>query len=106
QARPAIAAEWHPTRNDLAPHLVAVTSRQVAWWRCSACGYEWKTRVGSRTGRDAGSGCPECARRSRHAPPPGASLLDTHPHIAAEWDPLNTMSPDAVSPGSSITVVW
>ena len=54
---PAIAAQWHPTKNgDLTPKLVSKGSEHRAWWICDY-GHEWETFVYGRIGR----GCPECA---------------------------------------------
>lgn len=53
-------------RPDLAAELVdeslgmtlAWKSQKRVWWRCSECGHEWRSTVGSRT--SLGSGCPSC----------------------------------------------
>lgn len=47
---PAVAAQWHPTRNDttLTPAIVAGKTSLMAWWICAA-GHEWEERVASRT---------------------------------------------------------
>jgi hypothetical protein len=64
-AFPAIAAEWHPTRNaGRTPALVTPRSRRRAWWRCAA-GHEWRCRISDRTRRQ--SRCPECIRAARVA---------------------------------------
>src|SRR6202022_2018020 len=35
---PAVAAEWHPTRNgDLRPADVAFSRKAKAWWLCATC---------------------------------------------------------------------
>jgi len=55
---PAIAAEWHPTRNGtLTPDQVAPKTDRKVWWQCARA-HEWETTVDSRTGR--GTGCSEC----------------------------------------------
>ena len=55
---PAIAAEWHPTKNgDLTPQGVTRGSSRKVWWLCPECGHEWQATVSSRT---SGSGCPVC----------------------------------------------
>jgi very-short-patch-repair endonuclease len=58
---PEIAAEWHPTKNDLHPAEVTPASSQIAWWLCER-GHEWKTDVGTRTLQ--GTGCPKCSNQS------------------------------------------
>ncbi len=56
--RPAIAAEWHPTKNaPLTPDAVVPGAAEVVWWRCPL-GHEWQTRVCSRGVN--GAGCKVC----------------------------------------------
>jgi hypothetical protein len=62
-AFPAVASEWHPTRNGaLSPRDVLPGSRRPVWWQCardpSHC---WRAAVGNRTLR--ASACPYCAGR-------------------------------------------
>lgn len=55
---PEIAKEWHPTLNgDIKPSMFKPRSDYKAWWKCSTCGYEWKTTIGHRS---EGTGCPKC----------------------------------------------
>jgi predicted secreted protein len=62
-AHPAIAREWHPTRNGaLTPVEVTPHASRKVWWQC-ASGHEWRTRVSTRT-RRRGSACPACSGRS------------------------------------------
>lgn len=111
EAAPAIAAEWHPTRNgELTPEQVRVGSGKPAWWRCSRCGNEWQTAVNKR-GR-GGSGCHVCAvahrATMRSTPKPGRSFADTFPQAAAEWHPtLNgELTAFDVRPASQKRVWW
>ena len=61
---PALARELHPTRNPaLDARQLGARSGQKVWWRCQACGHEWKATVASRAG--AGTSCPTCARHRR-----------------------------------------
>jgi hypothetical protein len=78
---PAVAAEWHPTRNEgLWPAAIAVYSNRKAWWRCSA-GHEWESTVNNRT---HGQGCPECAERGGFNPGrPGYVYLLEHSALGA-----------------------
>ncbi|MRR13479.1 DUF559 domain-containing protein, partial [bacterium] len=56
---PAIAAEWHPTKNgDLTPSAVAPKTSRKVWWRCPH-GHDYQAVVANRTFH--GSGCPECS---------------------------------------------
>lgn len=68
---PAVAAEWHPTKNaPLTPDHILPGSRRKVWWQCKN-GHTWEAVVYSRTGAQ-NSGCPFCAgyavgkRRARY----------------------------------------
>lgn len=111
EAAPAVAAEWHPTRNgDLTPERVRVGSGKLAWWRCAECGHEWRTAVNKR-GR-VGIGCHKCAvarrARLRSTPKPSGSFGHKFPDAAAEWHP--TLNGDLtafdVRPASQKRVWW
>lgn len=55
---PAVAAEWHPSRNGKrTPAGEVAGAARHAWWRC-AKGHVWQARIVART-RD-GNGCPSC----------------------------------------------
>lgn len=58
--RPAIAAEWHPTRNSpLTPRDVTWSSGKRVWWRCVVnTEHSWLAKVNART--SSGTGCPDC----------------------------------------------
>lgn len=61
---PAIASEWNYEKNgELRPELILNKSAAKVWWKCSVCGYEWKTTVVARTGKNH-SGCSECAKKN------------------------------------------
>ena len=46
---PALAKEWHPTKNNkLTPKDVTPNSDKKVWWRCSK-GHEWQATVSNRT---------------------------------------------------------
>ncbi len=58
---PAVAQQWHPTRNGhLTPDAVVAGSGKRYWWRCDK-GHEWEREVEKRT--KAARGCPFCAGR-------------------------------------------
>jgi hypothetical protein len=107
---PAVAAEWHTTRNrELTPSSVTYASKYKAWWTCAECNHAWQATVGSRT---RGHGCPSCARRANglalSRPASGKSLVDLFPEIAAEWHPsLNDgLRPEDVGRASNKKVWW
>jgi len=101
---PALAAEWHPTKNgDLRPdQMVAGASRKV-WWICEK-GHEWQALVMARTSN--GSGCPVCAGKVVIA---GENdLASMFPELAAQWHPTknDALTPWRVSPYSNRKVWW
>jgi len=101
---PAVAAQWHPTRNgDLRPDQVSAGSNEKVWWRCDL-GHEWKAVVSSRT--TGGNGCPVHSGRKVLA---GYNDLATwFPDLAAQWHPTRNgdLRPDQVSMGSEKRVWW
>eukprot|EP00128_Syssomonas_multiformis_P003597 Colp12_sorted_trinity150504_noHs@31701 len=104
---PAVAAEWHPTKNgDLKPDAVSYGSRAKVWWQCKE-GHEWEARCSNRvTGR---RGCPKCAiERWRGVRKGTQSLLAAHPDLAQQWHPTKNgaLTPDAVSRASRKKVWW
>lgn len=79
-AQPALAAQWHPTKNlPLTPAQVTQSSHQLVWWQC-AKGHEWRAAVKSRAG---GNGCPVCA--GRRLLPGENDLATLSPALAAQW---------------------
>ena len=101
---PALAAQWHPTKNgNLTPHDLVAGSWKKIWWQCDK-GHEWRASVASRASN--GAGCPVCAGRTVVA---GVNDLATHfPLIAAQWHPTKNgaLTPDQVTPASNRRVWW
>ena len=57
-ANPALAAEWHPTKNGkLLPFDVSAGSNLKAWW-AGSCGHDWEAIIQSR--HLGGFGCQQC----------------------------------------------
>ena len=109
EAAPAVAAQWHPTRNaPLTPAEVAVASKTQAWWVCETCGHQWRTTVANRRR----TGCPACGRRAQaraiSTPRPGRSLAEAAPAVAAQWHPTRNgdRDPHNVAAGSNLRAVW
>jgi superfamily II DNA or RNA helicase len=102
---PAVAAEWHPTKNgDLKPERVIAGSDIKAWWVCPrGPDHEWQATVGSRT--FGGRGCPQC-RGFRVSVT--NSLAARHPNLAAEWHPTKngTLTPEQVVTGAKKKIWW
>jgi hypothetical protein len=104
---PAVAADWHPTRNDdLTPSDVGYASNKKVWWQCRVCGYEWDRQVCGRT--QHGSSCPECVRTAKAVPKAGNSLAERCPKVAAEWHPTRNgdLTPSDVSFSKKEKVWW
>ena len=103
---PAIAAEWHPTRNgDLTPARVAARSSKDVWWRCpNDDDHEWEATITNRTGHGK-TGCPYC--RGRHLSVTN-SLAARFPEIAAQWHPAKNghLTPEDVVAGSNTPFWW
>ena len=101
QKDPALAAEWHPTKNgELKPQDVAAQSNRYAWWMC-AKGHEWKAQISQRAN---GSGCPYCSNKSVNA---DNNLEAKYPQLASEWDfDKNAFAPHEVVFGSHKKVWW
>ena len=54
---PAVAAEWHPTKNgNLTPSQVVPCSHQTVWWICPE-GHVWRTVISNRTNAKKRTGC-------------------------------------------------
>lgn len=103
---PAIAAEWHPTRNEtLTPFGVVAHSGKKVWWKCPVVNdHEWEATIASRTDGKNGRGCPCCDRKKIV---PSNCLASTHPEIAQLWHSTkNKNSPHDVSAGSGKKVWW
>jgi len=94
---PAIAAEWHPTKNGaLDPGEITTKSHRKVFWQCLRNpSHEWQMTILSRT--FSGQGCPLCA-----------SLRGRNPRLAAEWHPSKNgrLTPDDVRPSSHQRVWW
>lgn len=61
---PELAREWDAEENKNIDLLSVVPgSSKTVNWKCSVCGYKWKTSIRQRTQRK--TGCPECAKAKR-----------------------------------------
>lgn len=94
---PALAAEWHPTKNgDLTADEVNSGSQRKVWWRCALDpSHEWEATIQHRA--RLGRGCPRCG-----------SLQTLFPRLAEQWHPTKngTLLPDDVTAGSNQKVWW
>lgn len=99
---PALAAEWHPTKNaPLTPAGVTSHVAKTVWWTCRK-GHEWKAVIRKRT---AGLGCPYCAENLVSK---DYCLQTVKPELAAEWHPVKNapLTPQDVYPSSYKEAWW
>jgi hypothetical protein len=102
---PAIAREWHPTKNGaLRPQDVVVGSHRIVWWKCpKGLDHEWRAGIDDRT--RAKHGCPFCGGKRASL---DRNLVVAAPHLVAEWHPTKNgdLRPLDVPPGSNRKVWW
>lgn len=107
EATPAVAREWHPTKNgELTPRDVAKTSPEKVWWKGGSCGHEWPATVQSRV---RGSRCPFCTPGVRKPLIVGFNdLASQNPVVASEWHPTKNgnLTPEQVSVQSGKKAWW
>lgn len=100
---PAIAQEWHPSRNGaLKPSQVLSKSAKKVWWQCKR-GHEWQATVSSRV---AGNGCPVCA--GKVIVPGENDLASFDPELSKQWcyEKNGDLTPQKVSAYSNKAVWW
>lgn len=110
---PAIAAQWHPTKNGLIqPSQVKPGTHDKYWFLCEN-GHEWLSTVANRT--YGGNGCPICC--GQIILPGYNDLVTLNPALAAEWHPTKNAgltdgngkdisTPDKVGIGSKHKFWW
>lgn len=100
---PAIAEQWHPTKNgQLTPRDVTASSNRRVWWRCpKGPDHAWEGTVAMRLGR----GCPFCSGKRASVT---NALSRVSPHLAAQWHPTKNgaLGPDDVTTGTDRRVWW
>lgn len=101
---PALASEWHPTKNgSLTPFDVHPGSAKKVWWKCSkGDDHEWQTVVHSRTW---GKSCPVCSGRKVVK---STCLATTNPELAEQWHPSKNgrATPYNTGPNSGKKIWW
>ena len=112
EARPELAAQWHPTKNgDLTPEMVTRGARQKAWWLLpyddpetgKHFDFEWEAKIADRS---RGIGCPFLSGKAAW---PGYNDLATiRPKLAAQWHPTKNegLTPEMVTCGSNKEAWW
>lgn len=130
---PHLAAQWHPTRNEVSASEVAPKSGAKAWWLCPE-DHEWYATIRNRA---YGNGCPVCKlprgeefaaekrrRRAEGKPvkrraidsnrisqglvPGHNDMLSTNPQLAAEFDLIRNapLTPATVVAGTAKKLWW
>jgi hypothetical protein len=101
---PALAREWHPTRNgDLTPYQMRAGSERRVWWQCARDPtHEWKAIISNRAGGDS---CPMCSGR---VATPTTSLRALYPEVARRWHPTRNgaLTPDQVKLNAKKKFWW
>ncbi len=107
---PALAADWHPTKNgELKPGDVLPASRERVWWQCRKDSeHVWDAMVRDRVsnvGKTTGHGCPYC---SHHRVLVSTSLAGVRPGLAEQWHPTRNgiLTPSDVTARSHRLVWW
>jgi very-short-patch-repair endonuclease len=103
---PAIAAEWHPSKNgDLKPSEVRYGSGDKAWWLCPER-HEYESIIRNRTKRTNPSGCPYCAGKLASETNSLAALGGEK--LLSEWDKDKNqdLNPSEVLAGSHSKAWW
>ena len=100
---PAIAKQWHPTKNaNLTPKQVTHGTAKKVWWLCPI-GHSYEMKINSRT--SMGTSCPYCSGRRVGR---DNNLLHLFPDIAKEWHPTKNLelTPRDVTSKSDRSVWW
>ena len=103
---PKVAQQWCYEKNgDLRPSDVLFHSGKKVWWKCTQCGYIWRTSISNRTSGQK-TGCPACAGREVN---PGVNDLQTlFPEVAKDFHPSKNqgLTAGTVASGPSQKVWW
>ena len=103
KVNPALAKEWHPTKNEtLGPVDVFPSSRKKIWWLCKKK-HEWESQINSRNA--SGSLCPFCAGKKACKE---NCLATINPNLTKQWHPTKNgnLTPKDVTPKSNKKVWW
>ena len=102
--RPDLMREWDYEENaGIDTSELMPRSNKIVGWKCSKCGYKYKTLISSRAN---GTGCRNCAGQVLHT---GINDLETlYPGLAAEWDYEANIGviPSQVFPNSNKAYHW
>ena len=103
---PHLVKQWNFKKNkgyDI--NLISANSKEVVWWRCKKCGYEWQTQILSR--KQSAGHCPCCEERTVVVK--GITdLFSVIPDIKRFYDfeTNKDINPDELSVASQTHVNW
>lgn len=102
---PNLVKEWNYEKNlELSPEMFTCGSSKKVWWKCSKCGYEWRSSINHRALK--GRGCAVC---SNFVLKKGYNdLKTTNPELVKEWDynKNNDLLPENFKKSSNKKVWW
>lgn len=101
---PALASQWHPTKNGtVKPTDILAGTNKKYWWKCDkGLDHEWEQSPHKRL---YGRNCPFCAGKKVSVT---NSLAECFPGLAAEWHPERNgdLTPHDITFGSGKMVWW
>lgn len=101
---PELVKEWAIELNEgLMPNKVSSGSARMVYWKCSKCGFVWKSTVFDRS---RGHGCPYCVKKilwKGHN-----DLYSQNPNLVSEWNygKNENLNPDDITINSDKKVWW
>lgn len=101
---PILLKEWNYEKNgNLTPQQFTNSSEYIVWWKCSKCGYEWKSKIKDRK---KAKNCPKCAGLELFEGENDFATL--HPDLICEWDyeKNRDLDPHKIHHGSNLMVWW
>ena len=110
--RPDLLKNWDYEENNklgIYPDKITCGSNKKVCWKCSKCGYKWKSSVYNVS---KGRGCLRCSYAERgkkfSAPKHNDSLQDKFPYLVEEWDfeKNGNLLPSQLVCGSNKKVWW
>ena len=105
---PCIASEWSDKNYPLKPSDVFANSHKTVVWKCSICHNEWTASIDSR---QAGNGCPKCAKRLQSSFPEQAIfyyIKNSYPDAVNGYQEIfnGAMELDIYIPSQSIGIEY
>ncbi len=94
-------AKQYSSRNLLPPDKIKARTKEMAWWICPACSFEYPARPYSRIYRS--DGCPSCASKM----PAYHDNIALHSQkLALEYSDANALSPEHVGKRTTFHRWW